>query len=115
MIYCKGNFYLDCDFDIRVVREEGDDIDLFIPLDNRTLNLNLDSTVYLNSRIQFPAVRNVIIRYSADLKNNVATIHLLRNIDFQSSLANFEVFYENRVINIKDKKFFVEMSISDIE
>lgn len=112
MIYMRSNFCIDSDFDIRVVREEGTDIDLFIPIDNRTINLYLNNCPdYIHSRLQFPMVRNIIVRFSVSDENNIATIHFLKSIDLQSSLINFEIDYENHMIEIKDKKFFVEIHI----
>jgi hypothetical protein len=43
MIYKKNSFIVDSDFDIRTVREEGEDIDLFLPIGNRTVNLYLNN------------------------------------------------------------------------
>jgi len=112
MIYMRNNFCIDCDFDIRVVREEGNDVDLFIPIDNRTLNLYLNrAPEYLHSRLQFPMVRNIIIRFSLSNENNIATLHFLKSIDLQSSLVNFEINYDNYIIDIKDKKNYVEVQL----
>jgi len=112
MIYRKGNFRLDSDFEIRVVREAGSDIDLFIPIGNRTLNLYFDDTLNsINSRMQFSIVRNLIFRFCTNTDNNVATVHMLNNIDLHSSVVNFEIDYSKNIIEIKDKEYFVEMRI----
>jgi len=114
MIYKKGNFCLNSDFDIRVVREDGDDTDLFIPIKNRTVNLYLDDVpTYLNSRLQFLMVRSIIVRFCSKEDDNVCTIHLLRNIDLQSSHVNFEINYENHIIELTDKEYFIEMKIKE--
>ncbi|SKC85434.1 hypothetical protein [Maledivibacter halophilus] len=115
-MYNKGKFCIDSDFEIRTVREEGNDIDLFIPIGNRTLNLYFDDNIKpLYSRMQFSIVRNLIIRYSLDAENNIATIHMLRSIDLHSSVVNFEIDYRNHVIEIKDREYFVEMRIINKE
>ena len=44
--------------------EDGPDIDLFIPIDYRTLNLYIeDMPAYMEGRIQLTEVRNIIIRF----------------------------------------------------
>lgn len=114
MIYNKGKLYIDSDFEIRVVREDGNDIDLFIPIGDRTLNLYLGDVIEaLNSRMQFSIVKNLIFRFSIDSENNTSTIHMLRSIDLHSSVVNFEIDYSNHEIEIKDKEYFVEMRIKD--
>ncbi|MDK2917524.1 MAG: hypothetical protein PWQ37_257 [Candidatus Petromonas sp.] len=114
MIYKKNSFIVDSDFDIRTVREEGEDIDLFLPIGNRTVNLYLNNSPdYLNSRLQFPMVRNVILRFCTSQNNNVCTVHLLRNIDLQSSVVNFEVDYTKHYISLRDTEYFAEMKIKN--
>lgn len=114
MIYDKGKLQIDSDFEIRIVREDGNDVDLFIPIGNRTLNLHFDGNMSsLNSRMQFSMIRNLVFRFSLDSDNNMATIHMLNSIDLHSSVVNFEMDYSNSVIEIKDKEFFVEMQIKN--
>ncbi len=116
LLYKKGNICIDSDFDIRVVREEGSDIDLFIPTDNRTINLYMeDKPNYLCSRLQFPMVRNIILRFSKDQNNNICTVHFLRNIDLQSAVVNFELEYIGRVIKLIDREFYIEMKMTKAE
>ncbi|MCT4563417.1 MAG: hypothetical protein N4A68_03680 [Maledivibacter sp.] len=110
----KGNLCIHSDFEIRVVREDGNDIDLFIPIGDRTLNLYLGEDIEaINSRLQFSIVKNLIFRFSMDKDNNTSTIHMLRSIDLYSSIVNFEIDYSKRMIEIKDKEYFVEMRIKD--
>ena len=114
MIYDKGKLHIDSDFEIRIVREDGNDIDLFIPIGNRTLNLHFDDNMNsLNSRMQFSIIRNLIFRFSLDSNNNLATIHMLNSIDLHSSVVNFEIDYSSSVVEITDKEFFVEMKIKN--
>lgn len=112
MIYNKNNLLLHSDFEIRTLRDDGNDIDLFIPIGNRTLNLYFDDTIdCLNSRMQFSIVRNLVFRLSARSDNNVLTIHMLGSIDLHSSVVNFEIDYSSYSIYIKDEEYFVEMRI----
>ena len=112
MEYRNGNLLILSDFEIRILREEGNDIDLFIPLNYRTLNLYLeDLPGYMDNRIQFTELKNIIIRFSTEENNNYCTIHLLRNIDFHYSVANFIINYENHSIVLKDKEYSSEMYI----
>ncbi|WP_432661836.1 hypothetical protein R9X47_14820 [Wukongibacter baidiensis] len=112
MVYDKNNFYLDSDFEIRIIREDENDIDLFIPIGNRTLNLHFDDTIdCLNSRMQFSIVRNLVFRLSTKPDNNTLTIHMLGSIDLHSSVVNFEIDYSDYSIDISDKEYFVEMRI----
>ncbi|QEK12450.1 hypothetical protein FQB35_08705 [Crassaminicella thermophila] len=110
MKYKKGNFCIEHDFEIRTVREDKYDIDLFIPIEDRTLNLYLDHEIdYLDTRLQFSMVKGIIIRFCTLGEHNTCTIHLLRNIDIHSAIVNFEMDYSKHFIVIKDKKYFVEM------
>lgn len=98
----KGNFKLKSDFDIRIVREDNKDIDLFVDLKYRTLDLNIGENNLDISRIQFPKVRGIIIRFNEN--EYVMTCHILRDIDLHSSFANFEINYKNSVMGIVDLK-----------
>ena len=58
-----GNLYLDTDFDYRIIREEENDIDLFIDINYRSVRYRLIKImIYLASRIQFPFVRSIDIK-----------------------------------------------------
>lgn len=94
------NLNLDTDFEYRVIREDENDVDLFIDINYRSLDLEINNSYFINSRIQFPFVRSVILRLNKS--NNLMTIHLMRDIDLFSAFANFEVDYTNSVINIKN-------------
>lgn len=95
-----GNLKLDIDFDYRIIREEDDDIDLFIDLNYRSLDIDGGENGLFNSRIQFPFVRSIILRLNK--KGHIMTVHLMRDIDLFSAFANFEVNYENSIIKIKN-------------
>ena len=96
-----GNLNLDIDFDYRIIREENNDIDLFIDVNYRSLDIDTDNNGFFNSRVQFPFVRSLILRINKE--SNVMTVHLMRDIDLFSAFANFEVNYDNCVINIKNE------------
>ena len=96
-----GKLNLDIDFDYRIIREENNDIDLFIDINYRSLDIDTDNNGFFNSRVQFPFVRSLILRINKE--SNVMTVHLMRDIDLFSAFANFEVNYDNCVINIKNE------------
>ena len=96
-----GNLNLDIDFDYRIIREENNDIDLFIDVNYRSLDIDTDNNGFFNSRVQFPFVRSLILRINKE--SNVMTVHLMRDIDLFSAFANFEVNYDNCTINIKNE------------
>ena len=112
MLYNRDKLYINSDFEIRTIREDEGDIDLFIPIENRSLSLYFDDTRdFLCSRMQFSIVKNLIFRFSTDVNNNTATIHMLKSIDLHSSVVNFEIDYSNHMIEIDDKEYSVEMRI----
>ena len=96
-----GNLNLDIDFDYRIIREENNDIDLFIDVNYRSLDIDTDNNGFFNSRVQFPFVRSLILRINKE--SNMMTVHLMRDIDLFSAFANFEVNYDNCTINIKNE------------
>ena len=51
-----GKLCLDTDFNFRVIREEDNDIDLFIDINYRSLDIDTNGDSFFNSRIQFPYV-----------------------------------------------------------
>ncbi len=110
MRYKYRKFTIISEFEIRVLREEGPDVDLFIPLDHRTLNLHIEGLPeYINGRIQFPEVRNVIVRFTKLENKEFCTIHLLDSIDLQSAIANFEMNYRKHYIKLAKEEYSVEM------
>lgn len=98
-----GNLNLDTEFDYRIIREEGNDIDLFIDINYRSLDIDCgDSSIFFTSRLQFPFVRSIILRFNK--LNNLMTVHLMRDIDLFSAFANFEIDYSKSIISIKNDK-----------
>ncbi|SHJ92915.1 hypothetical protein [Tepidibacter formicigenes] len=97
-MFKKGNLILKSDFDIRVIKEDDMDMDLFIDLNYRNLDIDMGKNDLNISRIQFPKVRGLVIRFS---KNGyIMTCHILRDIDLHSAFANFEIDYKDSSINI---------------
>ncbi len=109
MIYKKGIFELESDYEIRVLREEQGDIDLYMDTDDRVINLFFPSTQDNPiSRVQLPKVKGILIRFWDDEKSHVATVHFLRNIDLQSHFMNFELQYVDHKILIKNREYYVD-------
>lgn len=112
---CFNNYNLNIasDFEVKVFREDENDIDLLISLDNRTLNFNIDSS-HIRSRIQFTGVQGILIRACKD-NNNIATIHLLKDRGIHSTICNFEVDYSDLILEINFMEFYVEMNLNDLK
>ncbi|WP_343101686.1 hypothetical protein [Romboutsia sp. MSSM.1001216sp_RTP31141st1_G3_RTP31141_220114] len=96
-----GKLNLDTDFEYRVIREEENDLDLFIDLNYRSLDIKLEDSNFFNSRVQFPFVRSIILRLNKE--SDIITIHLMRDIDLFSAFANFEINISNSIISIKNE------------
>ena len=92
---------LDTDFEYRVIREEENDLDLFIDLNYRSLDIKLEDSNFFNSRVQFPFVRSIILRLNKE--SDIITMHLMRDIDLFSAFANFEINISNSIISIKNE------------
>jgi len=104
------------DYPARVLREDQEtgDIDLFIDLSNRSINLKLISLEALGiSRIQLPQVRGILIRYCKKAYNKKATIHFLKNIDLHSHIMNFEINICDLNICIEDTEDAVEFILKE--
>ena len=112
MIYEKSNLKIDSDFEVREIQKEEDNLDLIIPIENRCVNLNLHNIPkYIKSRVQFPSVKSILIRFCILKDNNICTVHFLSDSDVHSTMANFEFDYSETYIKIKDKEIFVDMKI----
>lgn len=108
-----GDLNLDTDFEYRIIREEENDIDLFIDINYRSLDVNSQGSNLLLSRIQFPFVRSLILRINKE--NSIMTVHLMRDIDLFSAFANFEVDYKDSIISIKNDLEKVVINKSSIK
>lgn len=93
--------------------EDGPDIDLIVPLENRTLNLYIeDMPPYIDNRIQLLDIRNVLIRFTTLEDNNYSTIHFLRSIDLKSATMNFVFNYEKHYIKLEKEEYSARLLIN---
>ncbi|WP_250673367.1 hypothetical protein LZ906_014110 [Paraclostridium ghonii] len=98
-----GNLYLDTEFDYRIIRDEDDDVDLFIDINYRSVDIDCgDSNIFFASRLQFPFVRSIILRVNKS--TNLITVHFMRDIDLFSAFANFEIDCSHSSISIKNEQ-----------
>jgi len=95
-----GKLKLDSDFDYRIIREEDNDVDLYIDINYRCVDINVGESEIFNSRIQFPYVRSILLRINKE--DHLMTVHLMRDIDLFSAFANFEVDFSNSIFKIKN-------------
>ena len=96
-----GNLSINCDFEIRVIREDEFDADMFIDIKDRPVDINIGSNDFkITSRIQFNKVRGLLLRISKDSYN--MTVHLLDSIDLHSAYANFEINYKDSILEIRE-------------
>ncbi|MEW9077914.1 hypothetical protein [Terrisporobacter glycolicus] len=95
-----GKLKLDSDFDYRIIREENNDIDIYIDINYRCVDINVGESELFNSRIQFPYVRSILLRINKE--DYLMTVHLMRDIDLFSAFANFEVDFSNSIFKIKN-------------
>ena len=96
-----GKINFDCDFEYRIIREEDDDLDIYVDVNYRFLDIELGENNFFNSRIQFPFVRSVLLRINKNL--DTITVHLMRDIDLFSAFANFELDLSNQILCIKNQ------------
>ncbi len=109
-------FNLQSDYNFRILRDDEEDIDIIISLDNKTLNLYFDRMPdYIKDRIQCSMIKNIVIRLSKLKDNSLCTIHLLRNIDLHSSVMNFVFDYINTKFIIEDLEYCVTLKILNNE
>lgn len=101
MIYNIGNLKLDSDFEFRVIRESDEDIDIFVDINYRSVDIDASDSRMFSSRIQFPFVRAIILRI--DKEGYDMTVHMLRDIDLLSAFANFEIDFSHSTILIKNE------------
>lgn len=109
-----SNFKIDSDFDMRVIRQEGNDIDIMASIDDRVLNLVLDGTSAVMGRIQFPKVKNILFRINNSKDLNLCTIHILDSIDLFSAIANFEVDCDKTNVFLKQEFGYVLLHLKNI-
>jgi hypothetical protein len=116
MLYEKSNLKIDSDFQIMDRKKGEDNIDLIIPIDNRCVNLYMyNSPKYIKSRVQFPKVKSIFIRFCVIEDNNICTIHFLGDSGIHSTMANFEMNYSETYIKIIDNEFSVDFKMLEEE
>ena len=96
-----GKINLDCDFEYRIIREEADDLDIYVDVNYRCLDIELGENSFFNSRIQFPYVRSILLRINKNMET--ITILLMRDIDLFSAFANFELDLSEHILSIKNE------------
>ena len=115
MIYEKSNLKIASDFEVREIQKDEYNLDLIIPIDYRCVNLYLhNAPKYIKSRVQFPSVKSILIRFCIIEDNNICTIHFLSDSGIHSTMANFEMDYSETYIEIRDNEFFVDMKIGGL-
>jgi len=112
MIYERSNLKIISDFKVREIQKDEYNIDLIIPIDNRCVNMYLNNAPkYIVSRMQFPSVKSILIRFCNIEDNNICTIHFLSDRGIHSTLANFEMDYSETYIEISDSEFFIDIKM----
>ena len=112
MIYEKSNLKIVTDFEIKEIKKDEYNVDLIIRLDHSCVNLYFDNLPkYINSRMQFPSVKSLLIRFCTIEDNNICTVHFLSDSGVHSTMANFEVNYSKVYMEVGYSEFFVDMKI----
>ena len=106
-----GKINLDCDFEYRTIREEDDDLDIYVDVNYRCLDIEIGESSFFNSRIQFPYVRSILLRINKNMET--ITVHLMRDIDLFSAFANFELDLSKHILSIKNQ--YEKVMLSKIE
>ncbi|MBW9145035.1 hypothetical protein KTC92_13555 [Clostridium sp. CM027] len=112
MIYEKSNLKIIGDFAVKEIQKDEYNVDLIIEVEYRCVNLYFENLPkYIKSRIQFPSVKSIFIRFCNIEDNNICTVHFLSDSGIHSTMANFEIDYSEVYIEVTDKEFFVELKI----
>ena len=108
-----GKLNLDSDFDYRIIREEDNDLDLFIDINYRCVDVEVKDSEMFASRIQFPYVRSILLRLN--IESEFMTVHMMRDIDLFSAFANFELDHSDSIFKIKNHQEKVIISKESIK
>ncbi|MBZ9609596.1 hypothetical protein G9F73_017675 [Clostridium estertheticum] len=112
MIYEKSNLKIIGDFAVKEIQKDEYNVDLIIKVEYRCVNLYFENLPkYIKSRIQFPSVKSIFIRFCNIEDNNICTVHFLSDSGIHSTMANFEIDYSEIYMEVTDKEFFVELKI----
>lgn len=98
--------FLQTNLEYRLI-ERGNDKDYFI--ETLSYPVNMDLKLPYMSRIQFPKSRAVLVRTAPF--TSIVTIHIMRDVDLQSSFSNFEVDLTGKVLNIIKQEGYIEFII----
>ena len=110
MIYENSNFKIRTDFKFKEIQKDRYNVDLIIDVDYSCVNIYFDKiTKVIKSRLQFPLVKSIIIRFCNLKDNNICTIHLLSDSGMHSSMANFEIDYSIIYLEVCKNDFFVSL------
>ena len=112
MNYEKSNLKIVSNFEVKEINKDEHNIDLIIKVEKRCVNLYFeDLPRYIKPRMQFPAVKSILIRFCVKEDNNICTVHFLRDSGIHSTMANFEIDYSSAVIEVINQEFFVDIKI----
>lgn len=94
--------------DYRIIREDGMDQDLIIPIENGLIDLNV-SDFKIFDRIQFTHIYAILLRITN--QNMTICIHLLKDIDIFSSFVNMDIDLakKNMVISKNDNHTIINI------
>ena len=116
MIYERSNLKIVSDLKVREIQKDEYNVDLIIPIEYRCVNLYFDNfSKCINSRVQFPSVKSMLIRFCIIEDNNICTIHFLSDSGIHSTMANFEMDYSETCIEVRDKEFSVDMEMHRVK
>lgn len=108
------NLNLISDFPVKIFKDREEDLDLIIPIENRTVNLCVDNMPQvIASRIQYSNVNSLMIRISKEESNNIGTVHFLSDEGAHSTMSNFEIDYGKWHIKVLLKEYSVDMLFVD--
>ncbi len=114
MVYEKNNLKIISDFEVKEIQKDKNNVDLLIPLEYRCVNLYINNLPkFINSRMQFPVVKSILIRLCTTDDNNICTIHFLSDSGVYSTMANFEMDYNETYIEIRNKEFYVNIKMHE--
>ena len=116
MIYKKSNLKIISDFKVKEIQKDNYNVDLIIEVGYRCVNLYFDDLPkYIKSRVQFPSVKSIFIRFCIIEDNNICTLHFLSDSGVYSSMTNFEIDYSQLYMEVRDKEFSVDLKIMTIK
>lgn len=112
MIYERSTLKIASDFQVKEIQKDEYNVDLIIKIEHRCVNLYFNNfPKCINSRVQFPSVKSILIRFCTIEDNNICTIHFLSDSGIHSTIANFEMDYSETYIEIRNEEFFVDMKM----